>query len=138
MVLAKNQLIVQIDSRTEGTSILRANGDTLSKNLPLVVLVNSNSASASEIVSGALQEHKRATLVGATTFGKACVQTELPFGNGAAFMTTANYLTANGTNINAKGITPNVKIEMDIALELNQAKDTQLQKALELAQSEAK
>jgi len=54
------------------------------------------------------------------------------------FMTTADYLTASGRNINAKGITPDVKLEMDIALELDQAKDTQLQKALELAQSKAK
>ncbi|MCL2655227.1 MAG: S41 family peptidase [Coriobacteriia bacterium] len=138
LFLGKNQPIVQIKSRTQGTTILRATGDKLSKNLPVVVLVNANSASASEIVSGALQDHKRATVIGATTFGKACVQTELKFGNGAAFMTTADYLTANGRNINAKGITPDVTLEMNIALELDQAKDTQLQKALELAQSQAK
>jgi len=138
LFLAKNQPIVQIDSRVQGTSILRANGSTLSKQLPLIVMVNSNSASASEIVSGALQDHKRATILGTTTYGKACVQTEFNFGDGAVFMTTADYLTANGRNINAKGITPNVKLDMDIALEADQAKDTQLQKALELAQNAAK
>lgn len=138
LFLDKNQPIVQIKSRVQGTSILRATGDTLSKKLPVVVLVNSNSASASEIVSGALQDHKRATLLGTTTYGKACVQTQIPFGGGAAFMTTADYLTANGRDINAKGVTPDVKVEMDIELELTQSKDTQLQKALELLQTKAK
>ncbi|MCL2881992.1 MAG: S41 family peptidase [Coriobacteriia bacterium] len=138
LFISKGQPIVQIESRVEGTTVLRTDGNTLSKNLPLIVLANANSASASEIVSGALQDHHRATVVGATTFGKACVQTELKFGDGAVFLTTADYLTANGRNINAKGITPDVKLDMDISLELDQAKDIQLQKALELAQSQAK
>ena len=138
LFLEKDKPIVQIQSRVEGTSVLKANGNTLSKDLPLVVLVNANSASASEIVSGALQDYKRATIVGMTTFGKACVQTEIPFGDGAAFMTTADYLTAKGRNINAKGISPDEKLEMDIALEKDPAQDTQLQKARELAQAQAK
>ncbi len=135
LFLEKGQSVVQIKSRVQGTSVLKTTGKTLTKDLPLIVLVNANSASASEIVSGALQDYKRATILGMKTFGKACVQTELPFGDGAAFMTTADYLTAKGRDINAKGITPDVKLEMDIALELDQAKDTQLQKAIELAQS---
>ncbi|MCL2332605.1 MAG: S41 family peptidase [Actinomycetia bacterium] len=138
LFLKKGQPVVQIKSRVQGTSVLNATGKTLSKDLPLVVLVNANSASASEIVSGALQDHQRATLVGMTTFGKACVQTELPFADGAVFMTTADYLTAKGRNINARGVTPDVKLEMDIALELDQTKDTQLQKALELVLAQAK
>jgi len=132
--LDSGQSVVQIKSRVDGTSVLKASGKKLSKDLPLVVLVNANSASASEIVSGALQDYKRATLVGTTTFGKACVQTEMPFGDGAVFMTTADYLTAKGRNINAKGVTPDVKLAMDIANESDQVKDTQLQKALDLAQ----
>ena len=138
LFLDKEQAIVQIKSRVDGTDILKASGDKLSKDLPLVVLVNANSASASEIVSGALQDHKRATIVGMTTFGKACVQTELPFGDGAVFMTTADYLTAKGRDINAKGITPDTKVEMSIEDENDQAKDVQLKKALELAQEKAK
>ncbi|MCL2324503.1 MAG: S41 family peptidase [Actinomycetia bacterium] len=137
LFLKKGQPVVQIKSRVQGTSVLPATGDTLSKELPLAVLVNANSASASEIVAGALQDYGRAKLVGSTTFGKACVQTELPFAGGAAFMTTADYLTAKGRNINAKGVTPDVKLEMDIALESDQAKDTQLQKALELVKAKA-
>jgi carboxyl-terminal processing protease len=137
LFLKKGQPVVQIKSRVDGSSSLLATGDTLSKDLPVVVLVNANSASASEIVSGALQDYGRAKLVGTTTFGKACVQTEIPFAGGAVFMTTADYLTAKGRNINAKGITPDIKVEMDIALERDPAKDTQLQKALELVKQQA-
>jgi carboxyl-terminal processing protease len=76
---------------------------------PMVVLVNGFSASASEIVTGALKDHKRATIIGTTTFGKGLVQSIVDLGNGAALkLTTAVYLTPNGTNINKKGITPDI------------------------------
>ena len=76
---------------------------------PMVVLVNGFSASASEIVTGALKDHKRATIVGTKTFGKGLVQSIVDLGNGAALkLTTAVYLTPNGTNINKKGITPDI------------------------------
>lgn len=82
------------------------------KNVPMVVLVNGGTASASEIVSGALQDHKRALIMGTQTFGKGSVQTILPLGNGTAIkLTTARYYTPNGRSIQAKGITPNIVVD---------------------------
>lgn len=82
------------------------------KTVPLVVLVNGGSASASEIVAGALQDHKRAVLVGTQTFGKGSVQTILSVGKEAAIkLTTARYFTPNGRSIQAKGITPDIEVE---------------------------
>jgi carboxyl-terminal processing protease len=82
--------------------------------LPLIVLTNRYSASASEIVTGALSDRGRATIIGETTFGKGVVQTILPLGNGASLkLTIANYFTPNGTNIDKKGIAPDVKAPDD-------------------------
>ncbi len=82
------------------------------KSVPIVVLVNMGSASASEIVAGALQDHKRAIIMGTRTFGKGSVQTILPIGNGTAIkLTTARYYTPNGRSIQAKGIEPDIVVE---------------------------
>ncbi len=82
------------------------------KQVPMVVLVNGGSASASEIVSGALQDHKRAVIMGTRTFGKGSVQTILPLGNGTAIkLTTARYFTPSGRSIQAKGIEPDIVVE---------------------------
>jgi carboxyl-terminal processing protease len=82
------------------------------KQVPMVVLVNSGSASASEIVAGALQDHKRAVVMGTRTFGKGSVQTILPIGNGTAIkLTTARYFTPSGRSIQAKGIEPDIVVE---------------------------
>lgn len=79
---------------------------------PLVVLVNNGSASASEIVAGALQDHKRALIVGTRSFGKGSVQTILPMNNGTAIkLTTARYFTPNGRSIQNKGIDPDIIVE---------------------------
>ena len=83
-----------------------------SREVPMIVLVNGGSASASEIVAGALQDHKRATVMGTRTFGKGSVQTTLPLTNSAAIkLTTARYYTPSGRSIQAKGIDPDVIIE---------------------------
>lgn len=82
------------------------------KSVPLVVLVNAGSASASEIVAGALQDHKRAVIMGTQTFGKGSVQTILPLGNNTAIkLTTARYFTPGGRSIQAKGIVPDILVE---------------------------
>ena len=78
----------------------------------MVVLVNGFSASASEIVTGALKDHDRATIVGTTTFGKGLVQSIVDLGNGAALkLTIAVYLTPDGTDINKKGIAPDIVVK---------------------------
>lgn len=127
--LAKDALVVYTEGRTEDAKMrltaspenyLRGRGkDDYLKNLPesiksvpLVVLVNAGSASASEIVAGALQDHKRAVIMGTQTFGKGSVQTILPLGNNTAIkLTTARYYTPGGRSIQAKGIVPDILVE---------------------------
>jgi carboxyl-terminal processing protease len=96
----------------------RGGGD-LSGGRPLVVLINGGSASASEIVSGALQDHKRATLIGTRSFGKGSVQTIMPLDQeGALRLTTARYYTPSGRSIQAKGVDPDYKVLEDVPDEL--------------------
>ncbi|HSD34887.1 MAG TPA: S41 family peptidase, partial [Alphaproteobacteria bacterium] len=80
--------------------------------LPMVILINGGSASASEIVAGALQDHRRGILLGTRTFGKGSVQTIIPLpGRGAMRLTTARYYTPSGRSIQAKGIEPDITVE---------------------------
>ncbi|PLW76412.1 S41 family peptidase [Cohaesibacter celericrescens] len=96
-----------------------ARAGDLTKGLPLIVLINGGSASASEIVAGALYDHKRATLIGSKSFGKGSVQTIIPLeNNGAIRLTTARYYTPSGTSIQAKGIVPDIFVKQELPDEL--------------------
>ncbi len=126
--LPPGTLVVSTDGRTEDArreyratpeDYLRGRGDDFLKDvpaavrdLPMVVLVNGGSASASEIVAGALQDHKRAVVMGTQTFGKGSVQTIMPLNNNTAIkLTTARYYTPSGRSIQAKGIEPDIVVE---------------------------
>ncbi|MDF1762959.1 MAG: S41 family peptidase, partial [Oleibacter sp.] len=105
-------LIVYTEGRSKDSDIrYLASSNTISPNVPMVILINGGSASASEIVAGALQDHKRAVIVGTRSFGKGSVQTILPITETSAVkMTTARYFTPNGRSIQAQGIAPDIDV----------------------------
>ena len=109
----KKGLIVYTEGRLAETKLkFNAKPTDVLNGAPLVVLVNAGSASASEIVAGALQDHKRAVIMGTTTFGKGSVQTILPMENNSALkLTTARYYTPSGTSIQATGIIPDIVLD---------------------------
>ena len=109
---AKHKFYAKAEDYQRGREDELRNLPAGAKTVPMIVLVNGGSASASEIVAGALQDYKRATILGTRTFGKGSVQTVLPLpGNTAIKLTTARYYTPNGRSIQAKGIDPDVEVE---------------------------
>lgn len=141
-LFVKDGVIVRVDERGKPEVEHRATG-RVATDAPLVLLVNNNSASASEIVAGALQDYARARIVGEKTYGKGSVQTVegLSFGGGVKF-TIAHYLTPKRRVIDGKGVTPETVVTMkpelqfDAEFQKDQSKDTQLQKALQVLRSE--
>ena len=111
LFLDKGEIVSTRSRNPEDTVKYTAQTGDIAEGLPIVVLINDGSASASEIVAGALQDHKRAIIVGEKSFGKGSVQTVVPLGNyGAMRLTTARYYTPSGRSIQAKGIEPDVVV----------------------------
>src|SRR3981081_2567677 len=118
--MARGEVVSTRGRTAEETQRYTARGGDLTKGKPLVVLLNGGSASASEIVAGALHDHKRATLIGTRSFGKGSVQTIIPLGtgNGALALTTARYFTPSGHSIQALGVKPDIEVLQEVPDEL--------------------
>ena len=135
-LIGKGTIVYTLDKDGK-KEVLESDEDKI--NVPLVILTNGGTASASEIVSGAVRDHKAGTLIGTTTFGKGLVQTVIPLIDGTGIkVTTARYYTPSGECIQKKGIKPDIEVPLPDNLkdkpivELNRAEDVQLQKAIEV------
>jgi len=119
--------------------------DANEMNIPMAVLINENSASASEVLTGCLKDYKKATVIGKTSYGKGVVQTVFPFADGTGMsMTIANYFSPSGVCIHGTGITPDIEVDMPekykyyYASAVPEEDDTQLQKAIEVLSGDTK
>jgi len=130
--LERGEIVSTRGRNAEETQRFNARSGDFTKGKPLIVLINGGSASASEIVAGALQDHKRATIVGTRSFGKGSVQTIIPLGsgNGALRLTTARYFTPSGRSIQAKGISPDIEVLQEVPDEMKTRTDSRGEAAL--------
>jgi carboxyl-terminal processing protease len=125
--LERGEIVSTRGRDPEETQRFNAKPGDLTKGKPVIVLINGGSASASEIVAGALQDHRRATLLGTRSFGKGSVQTIIPLGsgNGALRLTTARYFTPSGRSIQAKGISPDIEVLQEVPEEIQARSSTE-------------